>query len=206
MEEYSQQNVSMFLLLAILTTVIQHVSIDLIQELGFSSRSIAQETFFKRAKLLHDFDIEKNQLRLLQGSLLLSTTHISHYMQRDYRYWLSNATYIATKMGLHRNILFQRLDGSTRKLFRRIWCTLYTWDVLLALNGMDTMRRFRDIDFSTCTPEITEDDWEDEPIPPVFQEFLHPIEKAEKSYVIEGGKLSLLSTFNIYTSPLFVVI
>ncbi|KAH8697529.1 hypothetical protein BGW36DRAFT_378847 [Talaromyces proteolyticus] len=113
-------------------------------------------------------------------------------MQRDYRYWLSNATYIATKMGLHRNVVGQRLDGSTRKLFRRIWCILYSWDVLLALNGMDTMRRFRDSDSETCTAEITEDDWEDDPIPEVFQEFLHPIKNVEKSYVIEGGKLSLL--------------
>jgi hypothetical protein len=189
-QEYRNHTVSIFLLQAILACSIPHVSRKLLEQMGFADYPTAQKVFFTRAKFLHDFDVEKNPLHLLQGSLLLSTTHVSHCMQRDHRFWLSNAAYVAAKMGLHHNITRQAPDIPTKKLFRRIWWVLYTWDALLALNGMDTMRRFRDAEFHT--PPLTEADWEEE-IPLACQEILCPVSSVDKSYMIESCKLSIIS-------------
>lgn len=189
-QEYRRQTCSMFLLQAILASAVPHASAELLGELGFQSHSIAQETLVTRAKLLYDFEVEKGQLRLLQGCLILSITHISHSMQKDYRYWLSNAACLATKLGLHRDILVQRLDLSTQKVVRRIWWVLYTWDALLALNGMDNMRRFHANDFDTS--HLTEVDW-DEQIPTTLRGFLQPFTTFDKSYLIYSCKLSLIS-------------
>lgn len=191
MEEYTQHKSSMFLLQAVLTSVVPYASMELLNDAGFHDRSSAQETFYIRAKLLHDFDVEKSQLRLLQGALILSITHVSHYMSRDYCYWFSNAVGVANKMGICTNILDQRLDQPTKKILRRVWWVLYTWDVLLTLHGMDTMHRFHDRNPDTAS--LTEADWEEE-IPPLLQDFLHPISKAEKVYLIESAKYSCLST------------
>ncbi|KAH8689341.1 hypothetical protein BGW36DRAFT_433347 [Talaromyces proteolyticus] len=188
--EYLQQTVSMFLLQAVLASAVSYASVELLNAAGFQDHSSAQETFFTRAKLLYDFDVEKSQLRLLQGSLILSTTHVSHYMSRDYRFWISNAVCIATKMGLHRRSVRQRLHTSAGKLLRRIWWTLYTWDAVMALNGMDTIRRFYDTDHDAS--HLTEADWEEEIIPSNFQDLLHPFTSLEKSYMIESSRLSLI--------------
>jgi hypothetical protein len=186
------KNASIFLMHAVLASAISHASIELLNEAGFQDHSTAQETFFTRAKLLYDFDVEKNQLRLLQGSLILSTTHVSHYMSRDYRYWISNAVCIATKMGLHRSSVRQRLNTTAGKFLRRIWWTLYTWDAVMALNGMDTMRRFNDDSYDAY--HLTEEDWEEKNIPSSLQNILQPFTNSEKSYMIESSRLSLIST------------
>jgi hypothetical protein len=190
MEEYARHMSSIFLLQAVLASVVPYASVDLLNDAGFHDRSSAQEIFYFRAKLLHDFDVEKSQLRLLQGALILSITHVSHYMPRDYRYWFSNAVSVANKMGIYKNLSNQRLGKPTRRILRRIWWIIYTWDALLALHGMDTMRRFHDNRSDTSC--LTEADWEEE-IPPTLQDFLRPISKAEKVYLIESAKHSCLS-------------
>jgi hypothetical protein len=191
MEDYALHTSSMFLLQAVLASAVPYAPMELLNNAGFHDRSSAQEIFYFRAKLLHDFDVEKSQLRVLQGALILSITHVSHYMRRDYRYWFSNAVNIANKIGIYKNLPNQRHDQPTRNVLRRIWWTLYTWDVLLALHGMDTMRRFHDNNSDTSC--LTEADWEEE-IPPALQDFLRPISKAEKVYLIESAKHSGLST------------
>ncbi|KAJ0423089.1 fungal-specific transcription factor domain-containing protein [Aspergillus carlsbadensis] len=187
-QDYWHQTSSMFVLQSVLASAVPHAPCEFLKEAGFSDRATAQETFFTRAKFLHDFDVEKRMLQRLQGSLILAVTHVSHYMQCDHRFWFSNATCIASRMGLHRYMQHASSDPST-KLLRRIWWLMYTWDVLLALNGMNTMRRFYDAD--SDVPQLTEDDWEDESLPE-GQSMLLPICRFEKLYLIQSCKLSLL--------------
>ncbi|KAL2830407.1 hypothetical protein BJY01DRAFT_227244 [Aspergillus pseudoustus] len=187
-QDYWQQPAPTFVMQSVLASAVPHAPIEILKAAGFSDRASAQEAFFTRAKLLHDFDIEKRMLQRLQGSLILSVTHVSHYMQCDHRYWFSNATCIAARMGLHRIMRHEGADSST-KVLRRIWWLMYTWDVLLALNGMNTMRRFHDAD--SDVPHLVEDDWEDERLPD-GQTMLLPISRLEKLYMIQSCKLSLL--------------
>jgi hypothetical protein len=112
-------------------------------------------------------------------------------MQRGYRYWLSNAAYIADKIRLNQNITRQAPHIPTESLFRRIWWVLYTWNALRTLNGMDNMRRCRDAE--RHAPQLTEADWEEE-IPMAKQEIFCPVRSADKSYMIESCNLSVIST------------
>ncbi|KAF4236386.1 hypothetical protein CNMCM6805_005869 [Aspergillus fumigatiaffinis] len=170
-QDYWQQTQSMFVLQAILASAVPHATIDLLNKAGFSDHAAAQEMFFTRAKLLHDLDAEQSLLHRLQGSLILAVTHVSHYMQRD-----------------HRNTSRQS-TGISPKLLRRLWAVIYTWDVLLALNGMNTMRQFHNID---STPlQLTELDWEEDP-DPKFHSLLQPVSSQEKLYLIMSCKLSLI--------------
>jgi hypothetical protein len=199
-QDYWQQTQSMFVLQAILASAVPHATIDLLNKAGFSDHAAAQETFFTRAKLLHDLDAEQSLLHRLQGSLILAVTHVSHYMQRDHRYWFSNATCIAARMGLHRNTSRQS-TGISPKVLRRLWAVIYTWDVLLALNGMNTMRQFHNID---STPlQLTELDWEEDP-DPKFHSLLQPVSSQEKLYLIMSCKLSLISMITRYCFLFFL--
>lgn len=188
--EYRQQTVSTFLLQAILASVAPYVSLELLKQAGFDDHQSAQKAFFIRAKLLHDVGVEKRQLRLLQGSLFLCLSHTSRSMDNDYRYWLSNAARIVIKMGLHRETRGQGLDLPSKKLFRRIWWTVYSWDMLLALHGLDSVRRFHYTDFDT--PDLTEGDWFEEAITPDVSDILQPISRVQTLYQIQGCKLLLM--------------
>lgn len=182
---------STFLLQTILASAIPYASEELLHDCGFQDHATAQKTFFFRANLLCDMGAEKSQLRLLQGSVILSLLHFSLVMEKDYRYWLSNAVRLATKMGLHRENSGKDLDPSTRKLFRRIWWVIYNRDALLVVNGLDNLRRLHDCDFDTA--ELIEADWEEETIPVQYQHILPPFTDLQKIFLIESCKLSHIS-------------
>lgn len=191
LNEYMNGTSSTFLMQAILASTVPYASHDLLRDCGFNDHHMAQKTFFNKAKLLCDIGVEKSQLRLLQGSTILSLLHFSFSMDSDYRYWLSNAVRLATKMGLHRADASKDLDDSTRKLFRRIWWVIYYRDALLVVNGLDNLRRLHDGDFDT--PELTEADWNEEVIPFEFKHILPETTRVQKLFLIESCKLSRIS-------------
>ncbi|KAH8704783.1 hypothetical protein BGW36DRAFT_1811 [Talaromyces proteolyticus] len=188
--EYRQQNVSMFLLQAVLASVTPHVPLELLNSAGFSDHLTAQTAFFIRARLLHDVGVEKNQLRLLQGSLFLSLPHVTRDMDKDYRYWISNAARLAVKIGLYQNIRLEGFDISSKKVLRRIWWVVHSWDTLLALHGLDAARRFEIGEFDV--QPLTESDWEEGDIPPDLQDLLPQITRLQKCFLIESGKLQFV--------------
>lgn len=190
-ESYRTNQHSPFLLQAILANVTPYVSNDLLLRAGYQDRVTAQKSLFSKAKLLYDL-YEKNQLVLLQGSIILSSLSFSYAIDKDYRYWLSNAARIATRMGLHRNHVYDRLDKRTRRLFRRIWWVLFNRDVLLVISGLDNLRRFDDIYCDTVP--LTRSDWEDEiEISHDYMDMIRPISSLQMSFMVEYGKLSIIS-------------
>ena len=104
---------------------VSYASLDLIQRAGFSSHQEALRTFHKRAVLLYDFNCEKDQLSLLQGSLLLGVQWISHVNDKDYHYWMTMAIRLAMRMGLHRKDIEEELDPSFYRLLKRIWSVIW---------------------------------------------------------------------------------
>ena len=80
---FERQEHSSFLMQAILANVVPYCSKDLVHRSGFSDHASAQKTFYKRAVLLYDFNCEKSQLVLLQGSLLLGTQWLSYFSDKD---------------------------------------------------------------------------------------------------------------------------
>lgn len=193
MQDYRSGKRSSFLLQCILANVAPYASPELLLEAGFSDRLEAQKSFFGKARLLCDLGSGIGQLQVLQGSLMLSSIHFSFGLDKDYRFWLTNAVRIATQMGLHRNGIAKDLDPGTRRLFRRIWWVLYNRDTLLAVSGLDNLRRLHDRDCDT--DELTELDWgeEEETIPEQFKDILPPISLLHKVYLIENCKLARIS-------------
>jgi hypothetical protein len=70
--------------------------------MSFKTITESQREFFSRARLLFDFGCEKNQMSLLQGSILMSSFQNSFAPDKDFRFWFNNAIHLATLMGLHR--------------------------------------------------------------------------------------------------------
>jgi len=188
MIEFENNSVSLFLLQAILASVASYPSLDMIKDAGFENHLVAQKTFFKRACLICDLGAESRQLRLLQGSLVLSLLNFSFAIDKDYRFWLSNSVRIATQIGLHRDNVAKDLDLSTRGLFRRLWWIIYYRDALLVSNGLNNVRRIHDSDFDTAALDIS--DWEEETIPDRFAHVLPSITTLQKVFLIESCKLS----------------
>lgn len=135
---------------------------------------------------------ENSQLHLLQGSIMLSSLSFTYAMDKDYRYWLSNAGRIATRMGLHRNYMSETLDMHSRHLYRRIWWVLYNRDTLMAVSGIDNLRRFND---RYCdTAPLTVSDWEEDvEIPMHSRDILRPMPRLQKVFMVEYSKLSTIS-------------
>ncbi|KAJ3517129.1 hypothetical protein NM208_g14751 [Fusarium decemcellulare] len=148
---------SPFLMQSVLAGVIPHTPVDLLSEMGYQDRMAAQKAFYSRATLIYDLGHERSQLSRLQGSIMLSSLSFSYAGDKDYRYWFSNACRIATQMGLHRQYISERLDPTSKKLFRRIWWTLYNRDVLMAVSGLCNLKKFDDRFCDTAA--LTEDDW-----------------------------------------------
>lgn len=97
---YQSGDCSLFLLHVILTPASLHAPVDVLSACGFASRSAAQESFFYKAKLLHDFVAEDDLLLMLQGSIILSMVILDHPTDRDFGYWFHNAIRLATKLDL----------------------------------------------------------------------------------------------------------
>ncbi|EXJ66163.1 uncharacterized protein A1O5_10779 [Cladophialophora psammophila CBS 110553] len=183
-QQYKNGSYSAFLLQAILACVASYASSQLIREAGFSDHVTAQRTFFLRASLLCDLKAECQQLRLLQGSLVLSLLNFTFAIDKDYRYWLSNAVRIATQMGLHQDNVAKDLDTGTRTLFRRLWWVIYNRDALLVSSGLDNARRIHDSDFDTSELELS--DWPEENITEDVADVLRPISRLQKLFLIES--------------------
>ncbi|KAL2703936.1 hypothetical protein AAEP93_005007 [Penicillium crustosum] len=192
LRDYRNGTVSKFLFYSILASVTPYAPTNLIRDIGFENYQSAQKTFIDRARLLYDVGVEKNQLHQLQGSLVLSHLYVSLYTEKDYRYWLSNAVRIATKMGLHKEEVGKNAGLPLRKLLRRVWWVLYNRDALLVFNGLDNLRRIHDTDFDTL--ELTLEDWDNGTIPEEFEDILQPVTKLHKSFLVASCQLSLITS------------
>ena len=188
LREYTDGTYSTFLLQCILTSVMPFVPSDLILMMGLADRSSAQRFFFSKAQLLYDLEFEKSQLCLLQGSLMLTSSHFAFVVDKDCRFWLMNAVRLATQMGLHRSQIADQLDKPTRKLFTRLFWVLYNKDVLMAVAGRANVRRLND--YHCDVPELTEDDWENEGDLGHFGRILSPITDLQKLYLVQNTRLS----------------
>ncbi|KAM0454498.1 hypothetical protein ACHAPV_008369 [Trichoderma viride] len=97
---YQSGDCSLFLLHVILTPASLHVPLEVLSACGFESRSAAQESFFSKAKLLHDLAAEDDPVLMLQGSIILCMVILDHPTDRDFSYWFHNAIRLATKLDL----------------------------------------------------------------------------------------------------------
>lgn len=125
--------VSLLLFHAVMFSGTAFVESEYLCRAGYTSRKAARRDLFKKAKVLYDFDLERDRIVLLQSVLLLTCWHETPDDPKDSRYWIEIALSLATSIGLNECPGYQTKDTSYH-LRKRIWWSLYTRDRLLALN------------------------------------------------------------------------
>ncbi|APA08928.1 hypothetical protein sscle_04g036980 [Sclerotinia sclerotiorum 1980 UF-70] len=93
----------------------------------------AATLFYKRAKALYDADYEEDRVIVVQALI-----HLGWYWEepgvvtKNVFYWNGLATTIAQGFGMHRSPSGSRLSPADKRLWKRIWWTLYIRDQSVA--------------------------------------------------------------------------
>ncbi|KAJ6036167.1 hypothetical protein N7540_000446 [Penicillium herquei] len=97
---------------------------------GFLSRRNALEILFERARTLHDFDSEDDELAIVQSLLLMTYWYENPQRNKDGRHWISVCISLACKIGLH--LQSPKLEDSSQKFHSLLWWSIFTRDRMIA--------------------------------------------------------------------------
>lgn len=120
---------SPLLLSAVLYAGALHASDPIIYRAGFDSRQACLGKLYSRAKAIF-FDDEhdaggSDQLPRVQAAFLLHNMWLSPNATMDPWTWLGLAIRLAQNMGMHRSTARSSLPDNDRRLWKRIWWSLY---------------------------------------------------------------------------------
>lgn len=101
------------------------------------SRALVKMVIFRRAKALFDMHYENDRMNLVQVALLF----MWHFEGADdvssnAYHWIGVACRIAFGLGMHRNLGLRAsslMPQDDRRIYRRIWWTLYQIEILVSL-------------------------------------------------------------------------
>lgn len=129
-------------------------------ELSISSNESSTSSatlFYQRAKALYDADYEKDRVIMVQTLILLGWYwEDPGKVTRNVFYWNGLAISIAHGCGMHRSVKDSHLNTADKRLWKRIWWTLFTRDrSVAAALGRPVHINIRDSDVEM----ITEDDF-----------------------------------------------
>lgn len=122
----------------------------------------AATLFYQRAKALYDANYEEDRVALVQALILMGWYWEEPVkVTRNVFYWLGLAVTVAQGFGMHRNAERSRLSTVDKRLWKRIWWTLFTRDrSVAAALGRPVQINMDDSDVGM----VCEDDFiEDEP-------------------------------------------
>jgi hypothetical protein len=174
-------------------------SVDMrhLENAGYTSRRDARRDFFKKPRLLYDFDLEADRIPLIQSLLIMTSWYETPDDQKDSHHWMGIAVSLAQTIGLHRNPeKSTSMEPAKQKLWKRIWWSTYMRDRLIAL-GMRRPTRIKSGDFDV--PMLTVGDFEISVLPedccciPSDCSLLRDVEKQRQLAVlcIEKAKLCM---------------
>lgn len=138
------------------------------------STTPAALTFYKRAKALYDANYEDDRVTIVQSLVLMGWYWEGpEDVTKNVFYWSRVATIVAQGSGMHRSVEGSQLSRADKRLWKRIWWTLFTRDrsVAVALG--------RPVHINTDDSDVemvTEDDFiedETDPNPEFPQDPLH---------------------------------
>ncbi|KAI5293296.1 Transcriptional activator of fatty acid utilization, partial [Ascosphaera acerosa] len=151
---------SLLLLQAMLLAGCRVCSNPQLMDAGGSTTPAAM-TFYKRAKALYDANYEDDRVTIVQALVLMGWYWEGpEDVTKNVFYWTRVATIVAQGSGMHRSVDSSQLSCTDKRLWKRIWWTLFTRDrsVAVAL-GRPVLINTDDSDVEM----ITEDDFiEDE--------------------------------------------
>ncbi|OLN95606.1 Cutinase transcription factor 1 alpha 1, partial [Colletotrichum chlorophyti] len=98
------------------------------------STTPAALTFYKRAKALYDANYEDDRVTIVQSLLLMGWYWEGpEDVTKNVFYWSRVATIVAQGSGMHRSVEQSQLSRSDKRLWKRIWWTLFTRDRSVAV-------------------------------------------------------------------------
>ncbi|KAK4640597.1 Transcriptional activator of fatty acid utilization [Podospora pseudopauciseta] len=98
------------------------------------SSTPAALTFYKRAKALYDANYEDDRVTIVQSLLLMGWYWEGpEDVTKNVFYWTRVATIVAQGSGMHRSVEGSQLSRSDKRLWKRIWWTLFTRDRSVAV-------------------------------------------------------------------------
>ncbi|KAL3459310.1 fungal-specific transcription factor domain-containing protein [Aspergillus heterothallicus] len=103
----------------------------LVQATG--SNAAASALFYKRAKSLYDAGYETDRIVILQSVILMGWYCEDPRGVGTTFYWSRIAIALAQSVGIHRSVTTSALSLPDKRLYKRIWWTLFTRDRLLSV-------------------------------------------------------------------------
>ncbi|KAI9677602.1 MAG: hypothetical protein M1817_006556 [Caeruleum heppii] len=152
----SSGSISLLLFQAVMFAATGSVDIDSLREAGFTTRKAARKFFYRRVKLLYDFDYEVNRLTIVKALLLMTLWDQSPDDHKGSWYWMGIAASLAFSIGLPREQECAPSFQNDKRCRKRLWWSLVVRDRLIALE----MRRRPHIGAEVSeTPMISIDDF-----------------------------------------------
>lgn len=156
---------------------------------GFNTRTSARRTFYRRTKLLYNFDVEDDQLAVLQALLFMSFWYENADERKDAWHWTGVATSLLQILGISESVHTQ--TARARKL-KRLWWSCYIRESHVALAMRLPTRR------QQLVPMLIEDDFE----PCLGDRAAHFLHSGRVMMYIEMAKLSVCVSQVLSTSDL----
>lgn len=124
---------------------------------------VTEKQLYQRAKTLYDSGYEDNRIATVQALLLIAWywEQTKGYVEQVL-YWNGLAITVALGSGIHRSAEQSPLSITDKRLWRRIWWTLFTRDRSTAILGQAVQIHIDDTDVEM----IGEDDFTDQEYPP----------------------------------------
>jgi uncharacterized protein YdaU (DUF1376 family) len=98
------------------------------------STTPAAMTFYKRAKALYDANYEDDRVTIVQALVLMGWYWEGpEDVTKNVFYWSRVATIVAQGSGMHRSVEGSQLGKADKRLWKRIWWTLFTRDRSVAV-------------------------------------------------------------------------
>lgn len=98
------------------------------------STTPAATTFYKRAKALYDANYEDDRVTIVQALILMGWYWEGpEDVTKNVFYWSRVAIVVAQGSGMHRSVEKSALSRADKRLWKRIWWTLYTRDRSVAV-------------------------------------------------------------------------
>ncbi|KAJ5160481.1 uncharacterized protein N7482_007485 [Penicillium canariense] len=130
-EQGIQGYISLLLFQAVMFAGAIFVDLKFLYAAGYLSRRHALDTLFQRARLLYDFDVEDDNLFVIQSLLLMTYWYENPDRHKDGRHWITVCVSLACKTGLH----LDHIDTHrpSHKFRNMLWWSAFTRDRLIAL-------------------------------------------------------------------------
>ncbi|KAM5368970.1 hypothetical protein ACJZ2D_009279 [Fusarium nematophilum] len=125
-----QKSIGILLFQAILFAGSSFVDVVLLESADLPSRREARRAFYRRARLLYDFDVNGSHVEVLHALLLMSFWYEDPDDSKDAGYWLGAQVFHAQQFGLQEKALSVQ---PYRSFYRRLWWSAYIRDALISL-------------------------------------------------------------------------